>query len=202
MQLKCVCFAEDARRKKCGVLVHCLAGISRSVTITVAYLMYSLSLSLNDAYDHVKRRKPNISPNFSFMGQLMDFERSLRLERGSAFADPDGPDHITSLGSAPPTSSLGSAPSSISSAPSSVSSASSLGSASWCGSSSAYSSASSASSGRSDSAHGDDENRLQLRTCFPSLACNSLSSLSSSSSATTTSESSLSFDYDVSSTHS
>jgi len=43
--------------------------------------MHSLNLSLNDAYDHVKACKPNISPNFSFMGQLMDYERSLRLER-------------------------------------------------------------------------------------------------------------------------
>lgn len=81
----CVFFLiEEARRKKCGVLVHCLAGISRSVTITVAYLMYSLSLSLNDAYDHVKRCKPNISPNFNFMGQLLDYERTLRLQRDLA----------------------------------------------------------------------------------------------------------------------
>lgn len=61
-----------------------MAGISRSVTITVAYLMYSLSLSLNDAYDHVKRCKPNISPNFNFMGQLLDYERTLRLQRDLA----------------------------------------------------------------------------------------------------------------------
>ena len=80
--------AEEARRKKCGVLVHCLAGISRSVTITVAYLMHSQSLSLNDAYDHVKRCKPNISPNFNFMGQLLDYERALRLQRDTDVAAP------------------------------------------------------------------------------------------------------------------
>lgn len=59
--------------------MHCLAGISRSVTVTVAYLMQNLSLSLNDAYDFVKRKKSNISPNFNFMGQLLDFERTLGL---------------------------------------------------------------------------------------------------------------------------
>lgn len=69
--------AEAARDRQEGVLVHCLAGISRSVTITVAYLMYKLSMSLNDAYDFVRRRKANISPNFNFMGQLLDFERQL-----------------------------------------------------------------------------------------------------------------------------
>ncbi|KAL2103929.1 hypothetical protein ACEWY4_000797 [Coilia grayii] len=74
-----ISFIDEARSKRCGVLVHCLAGISRSVTVTVAYLMQHLSLSLNDAYDFVKRKKSNISPNFNFMGQLLDFERTLGL---------------------------------------------------------------------------------------------------------------------------
>lgn len=39
--------------------------------------MQKLNLSLNDAYDFVKRKKSNISPNFNFMGQLLDFERTL-----------------------------------------------------------------------------------------------------------------------------
>ncbi|XP_041711868.1 dual specificity protein phosphatase 7 [Coregonus clupeaformis] len=74
-----ISFIDEARSKQCGVLVHCLAGISRSVTVTVAYLMQRLNLSLNDAYDFVKRKKSNISPNFNFMGQLLDFERTLGL---------------------------------------------------------------------------------------------------------------------------
>ncbi|XP_068603239.1 dual specificity protein phosphatase 7-like [Brachionichthys hirsutus] len=74
-----ISFIDEARSKKCGILVHCLAGISRSVTVTVAYLMQRLNLSLNDAYDFVKRKKSNISPNFNFMGQLLDFERTLGL---------------------------------------------------------------------------------------------------------------------------
>ncbi|XP_061893522.1 dual specificity protein phosphatase 7-like [Entelurus aequoreus] len=74
-----ISFIDEARSKKCGILVHCLAGISRSVTVTVAYLMQKLNLSLNDAYDFVKRKKSNISPNFNFMGQLLDFERTLAL---------------------------------------------------------------------------------------------------------------------------
>lgn len=74
-------FIDEARAQKCGVLVHCLAGISRSVTVTVAYLMQKLNLSMNDAYDIVKTKKSNISPNFNFMGQLLDFERTLGLKR-------------------------------------------------------------------------------------------------------------------------
>lgn len=74
-----IAFIDEARRKKLGVLVHCLAGISRSVTITLAYLMHEMSIPLNDAYDFVRKRKANISPNFNFLGQLKDFERQLNL---------------------------------------------------------------------------------------------------------------------------
>ncbi|KAL4656791.1 dual specificity protein phosphatase 6-like [Arapaima gigas] len=74
-----ISFIDEARGQKCGVLVHCLAGISRSVTVTVAYLMQKLNLSMNDAYDIVKMKKSNISPNFNFMGQLLDFERTLGI---------------------------------------------------------------------------------------------------------------------------
>jgi len=83
-----MCVVDEARQNECGVLVHCLAGISRSVTVTVAYLMHALDLSLSDAYDHVKRCKPDVSPNFSFMGQLMDFERSLRSKRATVTGSP------------------------------------------------------------------------------------------------------------------
>ncbi|XP_005099471.1 dual specificity protein phosphatase 6 [Aplysia californica] len=80
-------FIDEARNNKKGVLVHCLAGISRSVTVTVAYLMSRQSMSLNRAYDHVKHCKPNISPNFTFMGQLLDFEKDLNGEKGADSGD-------------------------------------------------------------------------------------------------------------------
>nr|NP_001071938.1 dual specificity phosphatase [Ciona intestinalis]BAE06384.1 dual specificity phosphatase [Ciona intestinalis] len=84
-----IAFIDEARSKNCGVLVHCLAGISRSVTVTVAYLMQKLRWSLNDAYDFVKQRKNNVSPNFNFMGQLLDFEKTLGLgEYSSSTEDP------------------------------------------------------------------------------------------------------------------
>lgn len=72
--------SDEARLKKKGVLVHCLAGISRSVTITVAYLMYKCSLNLNDAFNFVRSRKSNIAPNFHFMQQLLTFESELKLD--------------------------------------------------------------------------------------------------------------------------
>ncbi|KAJ9579825.1 hypothetical protein L9F63_004531, partial [Diploptera punctata] len=74
---KAIEFIDEARSNEKGVLVHCLAGVSRSVTVTVAYLMYKLSLNLNDAFNMVRARKSNIAPNFHFMQQLHNFEREL-----------------------------------------------------------------------------------------------------------------------------
>lgn len=62
------------------MLVHCLAGVSRSVTVTLAYIMFARTLSLNDAFSLVRARKPDVSPNFHFMEQLHTFERQLNLD--------------------------------------------------------------------------------------------------------------------------
>ncbi|XP_064209943.1 dual specificity protein phosphatase 2 [Anguilla rostrata] len=62
--------------KGCGgrVLVHCQAGISRSATICLAYLIHSRRVRLDEAFDFVKQRRRVISPNLAFMGQLLQFE--------------------------------------------------------------------------------------------------------------------------------
>ncbi|XP_011291257.3 dual specificity protein phosphatase Mpk3 isoform X1 [Musca domestica] len=77
-------FIEEARSKNSAVLVHCLAGVSRSVTVTLAYLMRTQALNLNDAFTLVRDRKPDVSPNFHFMQQLHSFERQLRLNTNEA----------------------------------------------------------------------------------------------------------------------
>ncbi|CAG2230474.1 dual specificity protein phosphatase 7-like [Mytilus edulis] len=78
-----IAFIDEARENECGVLVHCLAGISRSVTVTCAYLMQKQHISLNQAYDHVKQCKPNVSPNFNFLGQLLEFEKSILCQNST-----------------------------------------------------------------------------------------------------------------------
>lgn len=67
--------SDDARRNDSSVLIHCLAGVSRSVTLTLAYLMKHLNISFDEAFALVRLRKPDISPNFHFLRQLQLFER-------------------------------------------------------------------------------------------------------------------------------
>jgi len=71
-------FIEDANRMGEKVLVHCHAGMSRSVTVIIAYLMKYYGHTLDSAYEFIKKVKPNISPNISFMGQLLEYECTLR----------------------------------------------------------------------------------------------------------------------------
>jgi dual specificity MAP kinase phosphatase len=64
------------------VMVHCQAGVSRSSTIAIAYIMARSTLAMLDAFRFVKSRRPVVAPNFNFMGQLLDFETTLDSGRG------------------------------------------------------------------------------------------------------------------------
>ncbi|KAG9265526.1 dual specificity protein phosphatase 4 [Astyanax mexicanus] len=67
-------FIDSIKDSNGRVLVHCQAGISRSATICLAYLMKKKRVRLEEAFEFVKQRRSIISPNFSFMGQLLQFE--------------------------------------------------------------------------------------------------------------------------------
>ncbi|XP_003797822.1 dual specificity protein phosphatase 16 [Otolemur garnettii] len=75
-------FIEKAKASNGCVLVHCLAGISRSATIAIAYIMKRMDMSLDEAYRFVKEKRPTISPNFNFLGQLLDYEKKIKDQTG------------------------------------------------------------------------------------------------------------------------
>lgn len=55
------------------VLVHCRAGISRSSTIILAFLVKLFGITLEKAYNYVKNIRPIIQPNEGFVKQLKDY---------------------------------------------------------------------------------------------------------------------------------
>ncbi|CAN9513049.1 unnamed protein product [Ophioblennius macclurei] len=69
-----IAFIDAVKQSGGRVLVHCQAGISRSATICLAYLMHTQRVRLEEAFDFIKQRRHVISPNLAFMGQLLQFE--------------------------------------------------------------------------------------------------------------------------------
>ena len=71
-------FITERTKKHDGVvLVHCQAGVSRSATIVIAYIMEYSSLSMQKAYDYVKSKRTIVAPNLGFMGQLLELEKQI-----------------------------------------------------------------------------------------------------------------------------
>ncbi|XP_072247793.1 dual specificity protein phosphatase 14 [Leuresthes tenuis] len=64
-------------RKRGAVLVHCAAGVSRSASLCLAYLMKYHRVSLAEAHAWIKARRPVIRPNGGFWRQLIEYERKL-----------------------------------------------------------------------------------------------------------------------------
>jgi len=74
--------SEGKEQHQGGVLVHCAAGISRSATVVIAYLMWKHGYNLDDAFLMVKTKRAVIDPNVGFMRQLKIYEGTL-AERNS-----------------------------------------------------------------------------------------------------------------------
>lgn len=74
-------FIQEALDKNGGVLVYCTDGVSRSAAIVIAYLMYCKRKTYSDAYAFVKLKRSVAKPNFGFVKQLQNFEKSLNLDK-------------------------------------------------------------------------------------------------------------------------
>lgn len=67
-------FLEIARLKGYRVLVHCRAGISRSASFVLYYLMRKKHWSLTRALLFVQSKRPQVGPNQGFLRQLLSAE--------------------------------------------------------------------------------------------------------------------------------
>ncbi|KAL1462435.1 hypothetical protein WDU94_014269, partial [Cyamophila willieti] len=75
--IECISYIDRSHDNHSIVYVHCNAGISRSATVVIAYVMKTLSLDLTQAFEMVKKVRPCIKPNPGFMQQLKDWEEAL-----------------------------------------------------------------------------------------------------------------------------
>lgn len=68
----------NAVLNKKNVIVHCAGGMSRSPTLVLAYLMIENKWSFEEAYQYIKRKRPEINPNIGFITQLKELEYQLK----------------------------------------------------------------------------------------------------------------------------
>ena len=64
-------------KQKKGVLINCYAGISRSSTFVIAYLMNKYNMNLDDAYSFTINKRLIIKPNSGFLKILKSYEEYL-----------------------------------------------------------------------------------------------------------------------------
>ena len=62
-------------------VVHCYAGISRSPAVVISFLMKEHGMSLDEAFDLCKQKRPIVNPNDGFLQQLRDYDMELQLLR-------------------------------------------------------------------------------------------------------------------------
>jgi atypical dual specificity phosphatase len=105
-------FIHDARLNGGNVYVHCAAGISRSSTISLAYLMTWFDQPFDELFPRLMMMRKCVSPNSGFVKQLKRWEceptrhqiRSDMLQRQSSWSHIHDKDRITFLEMAIPTS--------------------------------------------------------------------------------------------------
>ena len=71
-------FIYDHHSKGLPVFVHCRAGVSRSASTVIAYLMCHLGYTLKDAFLLAHKKRPVVTPNLGFMDKLSELEKSIK----------------------------------------------------------------------------------------------------------------------------
>jgi len=80
-----------------ALLVHCMAGQSRSATLAIGFLVTKLGLCLEHASSWVCQRRPVAMPNFGFWTQLSTLAREDTTMRLDALCPDNGADTLRGL---------------------------------------------------------------------------------------------------------
>jgi dual specificity MAP kinase phosphatase len=68
---------DEALSNNQNILVHCQAGISRSATIVIAYIIRKQKKTMDESLKFVQSKRSCVSPNLGFCGQLIRYEKEL-----------------------------------------------------------------------------------------------------------------------------
>ncbi|XP_077979068.1 dual specificity protein phosphatase 19-like [Glandiceps talaboti] len=74
---QCFKFITEAKQSGGIVLVHCNAGVSRSVSIILAYLMSTEGALLQESLQRLRDVRSKVGPNQGFMKQLEEYEKKV-----------------------------------------------------------------------------------------------------------------------------
>eukprot|EP01012_Entosiphon_sulcatum_P049647 TRINITY_DN682_c0_g1_i1.p1 TRINITY_DN682_c0_g1~~TRINITY_DN682_c0_g1_i1.p1 ORF type:complete len:220 (-),score=31.79 TRINITY_DN682_c0_g1_i1:399-1031(-) len=69
-----------------GVLVHCFAGKSRSVSVILGFLLHEKHWSLVSSLEYLKCRRPVMQPNLGFVAELLAYQKEL-VAQGNELID-------------------------------------------------------------------------------------------------------------------
>lgn len=68
---------QAAHKNKENVLIHCIQGISRSITFVIAYIIFKYGYDYKKAESFVKQKRAIACPNNGFMVELIQFHKRL-----------------------------------------------------------------------------------------------------------------------------
>ena len=82
---KCMKFINECSQAKCKIVIHCSAGVSRSATVVLVYLMLYKKWNLYDSFVYLRSKRKYIYPNKGFWELLMDIEKTIIKDKKKWF---------------------------------------------------------------------------------------------------------------------
>ena len=78
-------YAHPKSKLKTNVLIHCAAGVSRSATTLIGWLMSTFGMPLSSAVELLQSKRPIVNPNYGFMKMLREYEQFLKRYNKTKF---------------------------------------------------------------------------------------------------------------------